>query len=179
MSAPSSRYLSAISRPRPVPPPVTRMRLPLNNPGWNMMGPLPGIFARALPGAGRRKRRDASASPSCPPRALLLCRPEHSARGPVGFLDVAHNDLHRARLALEHAAGFARNAFDEFALEFGAAAFEHIDLDQGHDFLHMKARTIARRKTRRNRGKAACLNNRSWQRGRTLGEINPCAGARS
>src|SRR5260221_10740416 len=28
-SAPSSRYFAAISRPRPVPPPVTRMRLPL------------------------------------------------------------------------------------------------------------------------------------------------------
>src|SRR5258707_6181469 len=30
-SAPSSRYFAAISRPRPVPPPVTRMRLPLRS----------------------------------------------------------------------------------------------------------------------------------------------------
>src|SRR6267378_930478 len=30
ISAPSSRYFAAISRPRPVPPPVTRMRLPLS-----------------------------------------------------------------------------------------------------------------------------------------------------
>src|SRR5882724_9309284 len=36
ISAPSSRYFAAISRPRPVPPPVTRMRLPLSRSFLNM-----------------------------------------------------------------------------------------------------------------------------------------------
>src|SRR6266850_6043420 len=39
MSAPSERYLVAISLPRPVPPPVTRMRLPLSRPSLNMRAP--------------------------------------------------------------------------------------------------------------------------------------------
>ncbi len=38
-SAPSARYLAAISLPRPVPPPVTRMRLPLRRSSLNMRAP--------------------------------------------------------------------------------------------------------------------------------------------
>src|SRR6185503_5527070 len=38
-SAPSSTYLAAISLPRPVPPPVMRMRLPLRRPSLNMRAP--------------------------------------------------------------------------------------------------------------------------------------------
>src|SRR5258706_2909873 len=38
-SAPNSRYFAAISLPRPVPPPVTRMRLPLSRPSLNMRAP--------------------------------------------------------------------------------------------------------------------------------------------
>src|SRR5258705_3392408 len=38
-SAPSVRYFAAISLPRPVPPPVTRMRLPLSSPSLNMRAP--------------------------------------------------------------------------------------------------------------------------------------------
>src|SRR3989440_4851887 len=45
-SAPSSRYLAAISLPRPVPPPVMRMRLPLNRFSLNMRAP--GRGARIL-----------------------------------------------------------------------------------------------------------------------------------
>src|SRR5437660_6271459 len=40
-SAPRARYLAAISLPRPVPPPVTRMRLPLRRPSLNMGAPSP------------------------------------------------------------------------------------------------------------------------------------------
>src|SRR5439155_22379609 len=45
-SAPSARYLAAISLPRPVPPPVTRMRLPLRRFSLNMRAP--GEGARIL-----------------------------------------------------------------------------------------------------------------------------------
>src|SRR5687767_910010 len=38
-SAPSSTYFAAISLPRPVPPPVMRMRLPLRRPSLNMRAP--------------------------------------------------------------------------------------------------------------------------------------------
>src|SRR6185436_10420658 len=38
-SAPSARYFAAISLPRPVPPPVMRMRLPLSRPSLNMGAP--------------------------------------------------------------------------------------------------------------------------------------------
>src|SRR5437764_15322186 len=38
-SAPSSRYLAAISLPRAVPPPVMRMRFPLSRPSLNMRAP--------------------------------------------------------------------------------------------------------------------------------------------
>src|SRR6185436_4839668 len=38
-SAPSWTYFAAISLPRPVPPPVTRMRLPLSRPSLNMRAP--------------------------------------------------------------------------------------------------------------------------------------------
>src|SRR5487761_2012902 len=146
MSAPSSRYLSTISRPRPVPPPVTRMRLPLNNPGWNMMCPLRENFARV---AGRPRGASAAMLPHrlpaplwrgwgrCP-SCLLLFRPEYPARGPVGFFYVAQDNLHRGRLALEQSAGLARDAFDEFALDFGGAAFEHLDMDQRHDSLQCR-----------------------------------------
>src|SRR5512134_1767044 len=41
-SAPSSTYLAAISLPRPVPPPVMRMRLPLSSPSLNMRAPWGG-----------------------------------------------------------------------------------------------------------------------------------------
>src|SRR5687768_5526327 len=41
-SAPSSTYLAAISLPRPVPPPVIRMRLPLSSPSLNMRAPWGG-----------------------------------------------------------------------------------------------------------------------------------------
>src|SRR5262245_65047739 len=37
IAAPSARYLAAISRPRPVPPPVTRMRLPAKR-SWRNTG---------------------------------------------------------------------------------------------------------------------------------------------
>src|SRR5689334_15626795 len=36
--APSSRKRCAIERPSPVPPPVTRMRLPFSRSGWNIAG---------------------------------------------------------------------------------------------------------------------------------------------
>src|SRR5487761_1910829 len=139
MSAPNSRYLSTISRPRPVPPPVTRMRLPLNNPGWNMVCPLREIFARALPGGSAPQARQCYRIDSLPCRGalgqgsclscLLLFRPDHPARCPVGFFHVAHNNFDRVGRALEHAAGFARNRFDEFTLDFGGAAFEHLDME--------------------------------------------------
>src|SRR5687768_13006871 len=38
-SAPSSTYFAAISFPRPVPPPVMRMRLPFRRPSLNMRAP--------------------------------------------------------------------------------------------------------------------------------------------
>src|SRR4029077_7290488 len=38
-SAPSSTYFAVISLPSPVPPPVTRMRLPLSSPSLNMRAP--------------------------------------------------------------------------------------------------------------------------------------------
>src|ERR1051325_4864257 len=38
-SAPSWTYLAAISLPSPVPPPLTRMRLPLSRPSLNMRAP--------------------------------------------------------------------------------------------------------------------------------------------
>src|SRR5918994_479086 len=41
-SGPSSTYLAAISLPRPVPPPVIRMRLPLSSPSLNMRAPWGG-----------------------------------------------------------------------------------------------------------------------------------------
>src|SRR4051812_33006780 len=42
-SAPSERYLAAISRPSPEPPPVIRMRLSCSNRSWNMGLPaMPG-----------------------------------------------------------------------------------------------------------------------------------------
>src|SRR5436190_22350982 len=41
-SAPSSRYLAAISLPSPVPPPVTRLRLPLRRSSLNMRAPRVG-----------------------------------------------------------------------------------------------------------------------------------------
>src|SRR3954469_16539554 len=51
-SAPSWTYFAAISLPRPVPPPVTRMRLPLSRPSLNMRAP---AFVACLSAHSKRR----------------------------------------------------------------------------------------------------------------------------
>src|SRR3970282_1261106 len=104
MSAPTSRYLSAIPRPRPVPPPVTRMRLPLNNPGRNMICPLREIFAPALPGGSAARTpqsyrigRWAGCVPGGELRAARanrdLCTDEKRIRTEITVMDIRKSGL--------------------------------------------------------------------------------------
>src|SRR5688572_9830459 len=130
-SAPSSTYFAAISLPRPVPPPVTRMRLPLRRPSLNMRAPGGGSphsksshrdvddFA-PLPDAQRPPRL--RSEPLVPGVVETFQIGKQHARGeqvrlaraqrPEQLVDLVQ-DLFRARsarLRVEHGAAFAAAA---------------------------------------------------------------------
>src|SRR5690606_2225031 len=58
--------------------------------------------------------------------------PEGAAGGPVFLPELGKNDVDRFRIALQDAAGFARNGLCELAFLFLGTAGEHFDSDQGH-----------------------------------------------
>src|SRR6185436_7209089 len=96
-SAPSSRYFVAISLPRPVPPPVTRMRLPLSSPSLNMRAPAfaPCWSAHSKRGEERQADREAEqrrADPRDGRKALLAghVRDDDACRRCAGALAEEH-----------------------------------------------------------------------------------------
>src|SRR3954471_2072209 len=83
-SAPRATYLAAISRPRPVPPPVTRMRLPLRRPSLNMCAPRSRAHSKrreVRKADGQHEERDADPRNRRIARVARHVRDEQAARG--------------------------------------------------------------------------------------------------
>src|SRR5262245_53912246 len=95
-SAPSSTYFLAISLPSPVPPPVTRMRLPLSRPSLNMRAPrMSAHFKRREQRQAYRGEEQRHAEPRDRGKALLAGDVRHEEAGDRGA----------DRLAEEHRGG--------------------------------------------------------------------------
>src|SRR6185503_7873817 len=132
-SAPSSTYFAAISLPRPVPPPVMRMRLPLRRPSLYMRAPGGGsphsksshrdIDERLLPYFRGAQRPFCFGSKPLVPGAVeaLRIRKQYArgeqvrlarAQGAEQLVDLRENlaGAGGARLRVEHVAAFAAAA---------------------------------------------------------------------
>ncbi len=64
-----------------------------------------------------------------------MCGEELAGFGPILFLDVGEDDLHRVGRAAQRAAGAVGQLFRQGAALFDGAALEHLDVDHRHFLL--------------------------------------------